>query len=147
MQRNSVQPTSPVPDHVIDRQSYLAITFLLVLAGLVFVISGGMRFMVPPNCQLQSQWLRMQPGFEAIATSRGGAPCVISARNTHANAEALEIITPPRNGRVDMRGKTGLIYVPNSQFRGQDSFNFRVLQRNASDSEADIVNMKINVDW
>lgn len=134
-------------DHVIDRQSILAATFLIALAALVFTIAGGMRLFVPRDCQLQPHWLGAQSGDAATATSRGGAPCLISARNTQANVEALELVTPPRSGRIDMRGKTGLIYVPNSQFKGQDSFDLKVLRKNEPDAAGKVINMKINVDW
>lgn len=133
-------------DHVIDRQSWLAAAFLIALAGLVFTIAGGLRLLVPHDCQLSPQWL-LPSGDAAIATSRGGAPCLISARNTQANVEALELVTPPRNGRIDARGKTGLIYVPNAQFRGEDSFDLKVLRKNGPNAEAKIINMKVNVDW
>ena len=46
-----------------------------------------------------------------------------------------------------MRGKTGLIYVPNSQFKGQDSFDLKVLRENEPDTAAKVINMKVNVDW
>jgi hypothetical protein len=136
-----------LPDSHIDRQSYIAASFLIILAGLVFTVAGGTRFFAPKTCQLPPQGLWLQSGHEATATSRGGAPCLISARNTHANVEALEIVTPPRNGRIDMRGKTGLIYVPNSQFKGEDSFNLKILRRNEPSSNAKIISMKVNVDW
>lgn len=141
------QYNNELADHVIDRQSILAATFLIALAALVFTIAGGMRVFVPQDCQLQPRWLGTQSGEAATATSRGGAPCLISARNSQTNVKALELVTPPLHGRIDMRGKTGLIYVPNSQFRGQDSFDFKVLRENEPDTAARVINMKVNVDW
>lgn len=134
------------PDNYIDRQSYIAATFLIALAGLVFTIAGGTRFFGSNTCRLPPQWAWIQSSNEATAISRGGAPCLITARNTHTNIEALEIVTPPRNGRIDMHGKTDLIYVPDSHFRGQDSFNLKVFRRNEPSSHAKIISMKVNVD-
>lgn len=134
-------------DHVIDRQSILAVAFLLTLAALVFTIAGGLRVLSPRDCRLQPHWLGPKSDDSATATSRGGAPCLISARNTNSNIEALELVTPPRNGRIDTRGKTGLIYVPNSRFKGQDVFNLKVLHKNEPDTASRIITMKVKVDW
>lgn len=134
-------------DALIDRQTYMAAGFLLAVAGLVFTIAGGTRLFVPKDCQLHSRAVLTQSGNQATATSRGGAPCLISAHNNHADVEALEIVTPPSNGRIVTRGKTGLVYVPNLQFKGTDSFDMRVIRRNRpSSSDAKIISMTIDVD-
>lgn len=134
-------------DALIDRQTYMAAGFLLAMAGLVFTIAGGARLFVPKDCQLHSGAVLTQSGNHATATSRGGAPCLISAHQNHADVEALEIVTPPSNGRIVARGKTALVYVPNSQFRGTDSFDMRVIRRaKPNSSDARIISMKIDVD-
>jgi hypothetical protein len=46
-----------------------------------------------------------------------------------------------------MRGATGLFYVSNSQFRGTDTFTFRVVRRTDTNEVAtSLVNMQVNVD-
>ena len=61
--------------------------------------------------------------------------------------KSVEVVAGPRNGKISMRGTTGLFYVPNSQFKGTDSFAFRVLRRtDANEVAASIVNLTVNVD-
>ena len=46
-----------------------------------------------------------------------------------------------------MRGATGLQYIPNAQFKGLDSFAFRVVRRTKTGEPwNEVITMKVDVD-
>jgi hypothetical protein len=124
----------------------IAITFFAVLAALTLTLVGGARIFVTSGCSLDNRLALLHDGGEANAISRRGAPCLVSPLKGDWRVKALEVVTPPRNGRVAMRGAIGLLYIPNSQFRGSDSFAFRVIRRDDAGHSATNILMNVNVE-
>jgi hypothetical protein len=133
----------PVTSH----DTGIAITFFAVLAALTLTLIGGTRILVPIGCSLDPGLAPPHVDSQVTAFSRRGAPCLVSPHNGDGRVKSLEVVAAPRNGRISMRGATGLFYVPNSQFRGTDTFTFRVVRRTDTNEVAtSLVNMQVNVD-
>lgn len=125
----------------------VAIAFFAILAALTLTLVGVTRSFAPIECSLDPRSMLPYADSAATAYSRRGAPCFVAPHNSDGRIKSLEVVAGPRNGKISMRGLTGLFYVPNSRFKGTDSFTFRVLRRtNANEVVASIVNMTVNVD-
>jgi hypothetical protein len=132
---------------VTSRDTGVAVTFFAVLAMLTLVLIGATRILVPIGCSLDPRLGPPHADTQATAFSRRGAPCFVSPQNGDGRVKSLEVVAAPRNGRISMRGATGLFYLPNSQFKGTDSFTFRVVRRTDTNEVAtSLVNMQVNVD-
>ncbi len=125
----------------------VAVGFFVILAVLTLTLVGVTRSFPPIECSLDPQSMPPFADSTATAYSRRGAPCFVAPLNGDGRIKSVEVVAGPRNGRVSMRGTTGLFYVPNSRFKGTDSFTFRVLRRtDTNEVAASIVNMTVNVD-
>lgn len=125
----------------------IAMSFFALLALVTLTLAGAVRFVAPPGCSLDDHLVLLQTSGEGSAVSRRGAPCLITPLRSDWRVRAMELVTPPSNGRIAMRGATGLYYYPNSQFKGRDSFVFRVVRR--TDNSAPVVTlitMRVDVD-
>ena len=60
------------------------------------------------------------------ATVPAGVPCMITIRPGSASIDALTIESHPKVGTLSARGRTGVIYRPNSRTGGPDEFAFAV---------------------
>lgn len=125
----------------------VAITFFTILAALTLTLVGVTRSFAPIECSLDSRSMLPYADSTATAYSRRGAPCFVAPNNRDGRIKSVEVVAGPRNGKISMRGATGLFYAPNSRFRGTDSFTFRVLRRTeANEVATSIVNMTVHVD-
>jgi hypothetical protein len=57
-------------------------------------------------------------------TVKAGHHCAVTARPTNAVISHLEIDGPPAHGRLKRRGRTGVVYLVDTNYRGEDSFAF-----------------------
>ncbi len=110
------------------RDTHVALTFFVVLAALTLTLAGVVPVLSAKGCALDDRLVFLHSSGEASAVSRRGAPCLVTPLRSDWHVKALEVVTPPANGRITMRGATGLYYFPNSQFKGRDSFVFRVVR-------------------
>ena len=125
----------------------VAVAFFSILAVLTLTLVGATRGFAPFECSLDPRSMLPYADSEATAFSRRGAPCMIAPHNSDGRVKAVEVVTGPRNGRISMRGTTGLFYVPNSQFKGTDSLTFRVLRKTDTNEIAgSIVKLTVKVD-
>ncbi|MET0276947.1 MAG: Ig-like domain-containing protein [Pseudorhodoplanes sp.] len=135
LQRSGVSDTS------------IAVAFFVVLAVLTLTVAGAASMFSPPGCTLDDRLVLLHETGEGRAVSRRGAPCLIKPLRSDWRVKALEIVSPPANGKVAMRGATGLNYLPNAQFKGFDSFAFRVVRRTKTgDVWNEVITMKVEVD-
>lgn len=129
------------------RHTFVAAAFIAVLAGLALTMGGGARWFAAKDCKLYPLPALLHSERAATATSRGGAPCLILAHKSNLRIESLEVVMPPRNGTIATRGKTGLVYFPNSQFKGSDSFQLKLVRRtDARASVATTIDLLVNID-
>jgi hypothetical protein len=99
--------------------------WLALLAILAAVIAARAFDVVPvPECRTTPTRLAFVPVTEMRATVSAGTPCLVSLRLGSARVQKLAITLDPQHGVVAPRGRTGVIYRPQSGFRGEDTFWF-----------------------
>jgi hypothetical protein len=95
---------------------------LILLAALVLGLVANWD--APSDCH--SPPVALTPGSTAnasIAVSAGKAcPVLVTIGSTVI--DDLTIEPKPRHGTVVVRGRTGVVYVPDANFRGEDAFGF-----------------------
>ena len=74
-----------------------------------------------------------------------GAPCTVILRTGQAVVEDLTVTVPPQHGTVVARGRTGVVYRPQRQFRGDDRFAFAVSGRLGPAFETSVVRVHVTV--
>ena len=95
---------------------------IILLAALLFGLVAN--WYAPSDCQ--SPPVALTPGSTAnasIAVS-AGKPCPVIVTIDSTVIDDLTIETKPRHGMAVARGRTGVVYVPDANFRGEDAFRF-----------------------
>jgi hypothetical protein len=77
---------------------------------------------VVPECRTTPARLAFIPVTEVKAITSAGTPCLVPLGLGSARVDKLTITVDPQHGAVAPRGRTGVIYSPQSDFRGEDAF-------------------------
>jgi hypothetical protein len=80
----------------------------------------------------------------AIAVPAGRA-CTILVRAGGADLNGLLIAVQPTSGKLTLRGQSGVIYQPNTGFRGDDAFVFSLRRRSNATSASSFVRVRVTV--
>ena len=78
------------------------------------------------NCHIRLAPYIFGVTSEVSATVPAGVPCMITIRPGSSSIEALTIESHPKLGTLSTRGRTGVIYRPNSKTGGPDEFAFAI---------------------
>jgi hypothetical protein len=97
---------------------------VLAVAGLVLWAVPASLPAAVSRCQLEPHRLSFVPESKARLTVKGNIACAVSARLGAARVNAMNIVELPRHGRLRPRGRTGVIYRPDADFKGEDDFAF-----------------------
>ena len=92
------------------------------LFAILATIGAARAFDVVPECRTTAARLAFIPVTEVKATASAGTPCLVSLGLGSARVDKLTITVDPQHGAVAPRGRTGVIYSPQSDFRGEDAF-------------------------
>jgi hypothetical protein len=107
-----------------------------VVAGLVVVGLAAYAFgtaKVSPSvdallsaseCETQPISIVLGQDAEATMTVTRRTRCQIATGLATASIEDFHVIEPPKHGIVMQRGRTGVVYQSDGDFRGKDSFSF-----------------------
>jgi len=109
--------------------------FGCVILVAVFAVLFGARswgLVGPADCRTDPISLAFGPEINATMTTPPGRACLLSIKVTSASIDQLEIISAPQHGAVTARGHTGMIYRPEREFVGNDSFAFALRNNNAA---------------
>jgi hypothetical protein len=98
----------------------------LGLFAILATIGAVRAFEVVPECRTTPARLAFIPVTEVKATTSEGTPCLVSLGLGAARVDKLTITVDPQHGAVAPRGRTGVIYSPQSDFRGEDAFWFSI---------------------
>src|SRR5262245_55574041 len=103
----------------------------LVRIGLATYTFATVRTAPPAGALLnvsdcEAQQISILPGqnVEATMTVSPRTRCQIATGFVTASIDDLSIIDPPKHGTLMQRGRTGVVYQPIGDFRGEDSFAF-----------------------
>src|SRR5262249_13570568 len=75
-------------------------------------------------CRTDPALLIPASDLDVKMTVSHNAACAIWAKADNMAVSDLTITLPPQHGRVKMRGRTGVIYIPAPGFAGPDQFAF-----------------------
>jgi hypothetical protein len=92
------------------------------LFAILVAIGAAHAFDVVPECRTTPARLAFIPVTEVKATTSAGTPCLFSLGLGSARVDKLTITVDPQHGAVAPRGRTGVIYSPQSDFCGEDAF-------------------------
>jgi hypothetical protein len=99
-----------------------------------------------PECRTTPARLAFIPVTEVKATTSAGTPCLVSLGLGSARVDKLTITVDPQHGAVAPRGRTGVIYRPQSDFRGEDAFWFSIDGPSNQNPGAAVVRVGITVE-
>jgi hypothetical protein len=116
------------------------IAIFAALIGIRSVELIGIR-----DCRADPVALALGLNIEAAMTVRGGTACALWVKGSTASITDLEITSPPRHGVVLTRGRTGVVYQPERQFTGRDSFAFTLRGTSPADAGTSIARVNVNV--
>lgn len=77
-----------------------------------------------PECETQPISIMLGQDAEATMTVSRRTRCQIATGLATGAIEEFNIIEPPKHGIVMQRGRTGVVYQSDGDFRGNDSFSF-----------------------
>jgi hypothetical protein len=97
------------------------------------------------DCRADPVALALGLNIEATMTVQGGSACALWIKGATASIGDLEITSPPRHGVVLTRGRTGVVYQPERQFVGRDSFAFTLRGTSPADVGTSIARVNVNV--
>jgi hypothetical protein len=101
---------------------------LRVLCGLgtvgLLLIGLAASWLMPARCQTRPIALAPGASTDTSIAMQAGRACTISVEIGPAVIRAISIATDPAHGRLMPRGRTGVIYVPDRDFKGKDTFAF-----------------------
>jgi hypothetical protein len=97
---------------------------ILLLAVLVIWLAARwLNVTAPPECRMDPSSLLFGVDEQAFMTVPANAPCAIWPRAT-SRVDDFKITAPPENGIAAPRARSGVVYRPNPNFRGEDAFSF-----------------------
>ena len=103
----------------------------LVVVGLAAYVFGAVKgtptvdaLLSAPECETQPISIVLGQDAEATMTVSRRTRCQIATGLATAAIEEFNVIEPPKHGIVMQRGRTGVVYQSDGDFRGKDSFSF-----------------------
>ena len=91
--------------------------------GLLLIGLTG-SWSIPGRCQTEPIAIAFGASIDASVEVPARRACTISVEIGSAVIKAVSIETSPAHGSLMLRGRTGVVYVPNSDFKGKDVFAF-----------------------
>ncbi len=98
-----------------------------------------------PVCQTNPIALLFGTSLTTTMTVTGDRPCSIWVRPVGASVNELSVTQSPQYGAVSPRGRTGVIYRAQKDFRGEDSFAFSMEGRSGANAGAAVVLVNVTV--
>ena len=117
----------------------------LVLVGLATYAIGAGKSAPTVDALLSAAVCEAQPisivlgqDAEAMMTVSRRTRCQLATGLATASIEEFSIIEPPKHGTVMQRGRTGVVYQSDGDFRGHDSFSFAMRGKSVDAGETSV---------
>jgi hypothetical protein len=114
-----------------------------VLVGLAAYALGTVKgtpsvdsLLSAPTCEAQPISIVLGQDAEAAMTVSPRTRCQIATGLSIASVEEFNVVDPPKHGTVMQRGRTGVVYQSDGDFRGKDSFTFAMRGKSVGADEA-----------
>jgi hypothetical protein len=89
------------------------------------VVFGSVAFNTTPTmCSVQPISITMGTAQEIALETPTGRPCTVALHIGPVIVKNIKIEVEPNHGRVSLRGRTGVVYIPDPRFKGEDRFTF-----------------------
>ena len=88
------------------------------------------------ECETQPISIVLGQDAEATMTVSRRTRCQIATGLSIASIEEFSVIDTPKHGTVMQRGRTGVVYQSDGDFRGKDSFTFSMRGKSVGADEA-----------
>jgi hypothetical protein len=107
---------------------------ILLLGLLVFWL--GTNWLVPLNCRAQPVSFSFGSDTTSAIVVPAGKSCTILVKTGSIAIDELNVERPQSNGVVVPRGRSGVVYLPFTSFKGEDTFAVQFKGHSAFDSGA-----------
>ena len=114
-------------------------TIGLLLIGLVA------SWLMPERCQTRPIAVAVGASTDASVSMQAGRACTIAVEIGPAIIRMVSIETHPAHGRLMLRGRTGLVYVPDRDFKGNDTFAFTLDNADGREAGTSLVRVAATV--
>jgi hypothetical protein len=114
-------------------------TIGLLLIGLVA------SWLMPVRCQTRPIAIALGASTDASIAMQAGRACTISVEIGPAVIRAVSIETHPAHGKLMLRGRNGIVYVPDRDFKGKDVFAFTLDSATGRDAGPALVRVAATV--
>jgi hypothetical protein len=150
----SLSDATPLPPQAQGRTGKGASRIAWLGYAAVFLVIGVLMLALatPGTVELASGGCRNSPGrlifgetFEVAMSLHHNTACSVRLRPGSAAVDKLEITQPPRHGVLIARGRTGAIYRPDRNFRGEDFFSFAMHGQSSAYKGTSVVRVRVLV--
>ena len=125
---------------------------LSVAAFLLALGVAALALATPGPIELPLGGCRNMPGrlvfgqtFDVSMSLARNSACSVWLHPGSTAVDRLEIVTPPRHGSIDMRGRTGVIYRADRNFKGTDFFTFALRGQSAAFKGTSVHRVQVTV--
>jgi hypothetical protein len=94
-------------------------------------------------CRTSPVLLRFGAELDTSMTVTAGWSCPLLLKTASQGIDDLDVMIPPRRGTLAMRGRTGVVYRADPDFRGTDTF--AVAARSAPSAGLGIATVRVQV--
>lgn len=126
------------------RLSVAALLLALGVAALALATPGPIELPLG-GCRNTPGRLTFGQTFDVSMSLARNSACSVWLHPGSTAVDKLEIVTPPRHGSIDMRGRTGVIYRADRNFKGADFFTFAVRGQSAAFKGTSIHRVRVTV--
>ena len=142
-----MRPERPAgnPPRRIDSRSVLG--GCAILLGLIAVWSTMKALELRPPAACDASPVRLTFGAETAARieTGSGTACAVAVQAGAAVIEDLTVTVAAQHGSIAPRGRTGVVYRAQNNYRGEDSFALALRGRSGTQHGVAIVRMRVNV--
>ena len=97
------------------------------------------------DCRAKPIPLALGLDAEASIAMPANTPCTILVRLGSVALDGITIDAPPERGTLTPRGRTGVVYRPHRDFKGDDTFAFSLHGRSSSVRETSIIRVRASI--
>ena len=133
------------PPRRIDSRSVLGgCAILLSLIG-VWSTMKALELRPPPACDASPVRLTFGAETAARIETGSGTACAVAMQVGAAVIEELTVTVAAQHGSITPRGRTGVVYRAQDNYRGEDSFALALRGRSQTQQGVAIVRVRVNV--
>jgi hypothetical protein len=92
----------------------------------VLVVGLAAALLMPTSCQSKPVPFVAGLTFNVSVAVPAGRACTVAVAIGSVAVKSFQIESPPAHGEVVARGRTGVVYLPQPGFKGDDAFAFSI---------------------